>query len=317
MRNQGRRVTGGGPDSPRGKTRRKGRLYVLCIVVDGRWDMENCCCGTSERRMGDEARGQRREAEEQKHPTSRLQGPEETLHNDHRKARKCKQQNTTSHPLYSISAPLACLLVQIYATQATQTVSSTLPLVTTTNNLRSGRRYHLTHPVLSLSFLIVHTTTVKSATCTLRSRTSNKRIAQYLHACVSREAFDFSSMERYVNLHPLSVVNIRSRLDCCSLSYCRGYPPALFETACLIQACSMTLPSPLSATYWSTWSPVRPSATVIESVQRDQGEEWIGSWDAVGLYEASVHSSPSLRLLWTDYNVEMTSSQATRQYLYT
>lgn len=68
----------------------------------------------------------------------------------------------------------------------------------------SGRRYHPTHPVLSLSFLIVHTTTVKSATCTLRSRTSNKRIAQYLHACVSREAFDFSSMERYVNLHPLS-----------------------------------------------------------------------------------------------------------------
>lgn len=79
----------------------------------------------------------------------------------------------------------------------------------------------------------------------------------------------------------------------------------------------MTLPSPLSATYWSTWSPVRPSATVIESVQRDQGEEWIGSWDAVGLYEASVHSSPPLRLLWTDYNVGMTSSQATRQYLYT
>ncbi|OWZ58960.1 ESCRT-II complex subunit VPS36 [Cryptococcus neoformans Tu259-1] len=49
----------------------------------------------------------------------------------------------------------------------------------------------------------------------------------------------------------------------------------------------MSLPSPLSAAYWSTWSPVRPSATVIESVQRDQGEEWIGSWDAVGLYEAN------------------------------
>lgn len=102
----------------------------------------------------------------------------------------------------------------------------------------------------------------------------------------------------YVNLHPSQQgeVSPRSRLPFRLLSHCRVYPPALFETACLIQACSMSLPFPLSAAYWSTWSPVRPSATVIESVQRDQGEEWIGSWDAVGLYEALVLSSSFLAI---------------------
>ncbi|WVQ72554.1 hypothetical protein IAR50_002111 [Cryptococcus sp. DSM 104548] len=49
----------------------------------------------------------------------------------------------------------------------------------------------------------------------------------------------------------------------------------------------MRLPPDLSPAYWSTWSPIRPGASVLESVQRDQGEEWIGSWDGVGLYEGN------------------------------
>lgn len=106
----------------------------------------------------------------------------------------------------------------------------------------------------------------------------------------------------YVNLHFTVAVREGTgqsvRLDFATLSRSPEYiSTCSVETACHIQACLMTLPFPLSATYWSTWSPIRPSATVIESVQRDQGEEWIGSWDAVGLYEALVLSSPSSRFL--------------------
>ncbi|KAK8864340.1 hypothetical protein IAR55_001587 [Kwoniella newhampshirensis] len=47
------------------------------------------------------------------------------------------------------------------------------------------------------------------------------------------------------------------------------------------------LPSGLSERWWSTWSPARKGASVMESLERDQGEEWIGSWDNVGLYEGN------------------------------
>jgi hypothetical protein len=42
------------------------------------------------------------------------------------------------------------------------------------------------------------------------------------------------------------------------------------------------LPAGLSGTYWRTWAP-RAGLSVNESL--DNGEEWIGSWDGVGLYE--------------------------------
>lgn len=48
------------------------------------------------------------------------------------------------------------------------------------------------------------------------------------------------------------------------------------------------LPSGLSATYWRTWAP-RNGLSVQESL--DIGEEWIGSWDGVGLYEGWVELS--------------------------
>ena len=41
----------------------------------------------------------------------------------------------------------------------------------------------------------------------------------------------------------------------------------------------LTLPAGLSP----TWHPARPGASVSESL--DAGEEWIGGWDGVGLYE--------------------------------
>ncbi|ODO08108.1 hypothetical protein I350_03692 [Cryptococcus amylolentus CBS 6273] len=58
----------------------------------------------------------------------------------------------------------------------------------------------------------------------------------------------------------------------------------------------MPLPPDLSPVYWSAWTPVRPGASVLESVHRDQGEEWIGSWDNVGLYEGN-NKVPSHQLL--------------------
>lgn len=42
------------------------------------------------------------------------------------------------------------------------------------------------------------------------------------------------------------------------------------------------LPQGLSSTYWRSWVP-KTGLSVGESL--DNGEEWIGSWDAVGLYE--------------------------------
>ncbi|WWC61839.1 uncharacterized protein I303_104424 [Kwoniella dejecticola CBS 10117] len=48
-----------------------------------------------------------------------------------------------------------------------------------------------------------------------------------------------------------------------------------------------SLPNGLSADYWSTWSPIRTGSSVSESVDKNAGEEWIGSWDGVGLYEGN------------------------------
>lgn len=44
----------------------------------------------------------------------------------------------------------------------------------------------------------------------------------------------------------------------------------------------MPLPQGLSTSYWRSWAP-RVGLSVNESL--DNGEEWIGSWDGVGLYE--------------------------------
>ncbi|WWC70241.1 uncharacterized protein I206_104191 [Kwoniella pini CBS 10737] len=47
------------------------------------------------------------------------------------------------------------------------------------------------------------------------------------------------------------------------------------------------LPNGLSADYWSTWIPIRKGSSVSESVDKDVGEQWIGSWDGIGLYEGN------------------------------
>ncbi|WVF71527.1 hypothetical protein IAT40_006335 [Kwoniella sp. CBS 6097] len=47
------------------------------------------------------------------------------------------------------------------------------------------------------------------------------------------------------------------------------------------------LPSNLSPIYWSTWSPIRRGASVNESLERADGEEWIGGWNDIGLYEGN------------------------------
>ncbi|WRT66306.1 uncharacterized protein IL334_003261 [Kwoniella shivajii] len=48
-----------------------------------------------------------------------------------------------------------------------------------------------------------------------------------------------------------------------------------------------SLPTGLSPDYWATWIASRPGASVSESVDRDVGEEWIGGWDGVGIYEGN------------------------------
>ncbi|WVR06971.1 hypothetical protein IAU60_004008 [Kwoniella sp. DSM 27419] len=58
-----------------------------------------------------------------------------------------------------------------------------------------------------------------------------------------------------------------------------------------------TIPSHLSTTYWSTWHPIRHGASVIESLERSEGEEWIGGWDAVGLYHGNETKIPSYQTL--------------------
>ncbi|WVO16235.1 hypothetical protein L204_103906 [Cryptococcus depauperatus] len=49
----------------------------------------------------------------------------------------------------------------------------------------------------------------------------------------------------------------------------------------------MGIPSPLSSRYFSTWSYVRKGATVLESIPSRSGEEWVGLWNGVGLYEGN------------------------------
>ncbi|WWD17362.1 hypothetical protein CI109_101803 [Kwoniella shandongensis] len=65
------------------------------------------------------------------------------------------------------------------------------------------------------------------------------------------------------------------------------------------------LPSGLSDRYWSTWSPSRRGASVINSLERDLGEEWIGSWNDVGLYEGNnkIPSYQSLSVNLTTHRI--------------
>jgi hypothetical protein len=51
------------------------------------------------------------------------------------------------------------------------------------------------------------------------------------------------------------------------------------------------LPAGLSAAYWRSYAP-KTGLSVNESL--DNGEEWIGQWDGVGLYEQYVISDLSL-----------------------
>jgi hypothetical protein len=53
------------------------------------------------------------------------------------------------------------------------------------------------------------------------------------------------------------------------------------------------LPAGLSPSYWRSWNP-RTGLSVNESLEN--GEEWIGQWDGVGLYEQYVISLPPLIL---------------------
>ncbi|OCF60551.1 ESCRT-II complex subunit VPS36 [Kwoniella mangroviensis CBS 10435] len=57
------------------------------------------------------------------------------------------------------------------------------------------------------------------------------------------------------------------------------------------------LPNGLSAEYWSTWTPIRKGASVSESVDKNVGEEWIGGWDGIGLYEGN-NKVPSYQILY-------------------
>ena len=50
---------------------------------------------------------------------------------------------------------------------------------------------------------------------------------------------------------------------------------------------TLKLPSGLSVHYWRSWSHSTPGATISESL--DEGEEWIGSCDGVGLYEGYAY----------------------------
>jgi len=47
------------------------------------------------------------------------------------------------------------------------------------------------------------------------------------------------------------------------------------------------IPAGLSPSYWRSWNP-RTGLSVNESLEN--GEEWIGQWDGVGLYEQYVIS---------------------------
>ncbi|WVQ99330.1 hypothetical protein IAU59_006462 [Kwoniella sp. CBS 9459] len=66
-----------------------------------------------------------------------------------------------------------------------------------------------------------------------------------------------------------------------------------------------SIPSNLSPVYWSTWSPVRRGASVTESLERSDGEEWIGGWNDVGLYEGNdkIPSYQSLSIHLTTHRL--------------
>jgi len=53
------------------------------------------------------------------------------------------------------------------------------------------------------------------------------------------------------------------------------------------------IPAGLSPSYWRSWNP-RTGLSVNESLEN--GEEWIGQWDGVGLYEQYVISGLPLTL---------------------
>jgi hypothetical protein len=72
--------------------------------------------------------------------------------------------------------------------------------------------------------------------------------------------------------------HVNNHLVLVSLLHCTSYTRSIR---------GMDLPTGLSPSFWRTWSPKR-GLSVNESL--DNGEEWIGSWDGVGLYEQSVFS---------------------------
>jgi hypothetical protein len=59
------------------------------------------------------------------------------------------------------------------------------------------------------------------------------------------------------------------------------------------------IPAGLSPSYWRPWNP-RTGLSVNESLE--SGEEWIGQWDGVGLYEQYVISPPPLMLYSSPMN---------------
>ncbi|WVQ67732.1 uncharacterized protein L199_005936 [Kwoniella botswanensis] len=81
-----------------------------------------------------------------------------------------------------------------------------------------------------------------------------------------------------------------------------------------------SLPDGLSPEYWSTWTPIRKGASVSESVDRNVGEEWIGGWDGIGLYEGNskvpsyqtlyVHLTNQRLILIPEYTAASSSSSS-------
>ncbi|OCF36674.1 ESCRT-II complex subunit VPS36 [Kwoniella heveanensis BCC8398] len=97
--------------------------------------------------------------------------------------------------------------------------------------------------------------------------------------------------------------------------------PSRSNTASTSTGISTDVPNSLSTVYWSTWSPVRKGASVTESLERSDGEEWIGGWGDIGLYEGnekipsyqslSVHLTTHRLILIPDPPSSSTSSSST------
>ncbi|KAK4684902.1 ESCRT-II complex subunit VPS36, partial [Tremellales sp. Uapishka_1] len=77
------------------------------------------------------------------------------------------------------------------------------------------------------------------------------------------------------------------------------------------------LPKGLSSAFWSIWYPCRQGASVVESLS--DGEEWIGQWDSVGLYEGNnkILSHQTLSVHLTTYRLILVPDQPTGSSLST